>query len=196
MLRDRREVVIRPIEPPDARLLESGLERLSEESRYRRFLGPKPSFSAGELRYLTEVDHSDHEALIAVDRESGDAAGVARYVRAEDDPRSAEVAVVVADDWQAQGLGTAMMDRLAERARQEGVGRFTATLLGTNEAVHRLLRGLGALRSSTTERGETELEIELPARNSRTVVKEALRAAARGELLVLWQGSAGPGDGP
>ena len=188
-LRDGREVLIRPIEPDDAGLLVSGLERLSEESRYRRFLSPKSHFSDAELRYLTEVDHSDHEALIAIDPATGQATAVARYVRADDDRESAEVAVVVADDWQAQGLGTAMVERLAERAGEEGIVRFTATVLGTNEAAQRMLRGLGALRSSTTHSGETELEIDLPARNSRAVVKEALRAAARGDLVVRWRAS-------
>ena len=81
--RDGRAFVIRPLEPDDKPLLVEGLKQMSEESRYRRFLAPKPSFTAAELAYLTEVDHRDHEALIAIEPESGDPVGVARYVRSQ-----------------------------------------------------------------------------------------------------------------
>jgi RimJ/RimL family protein N-acetyltransferase len=182
-LRDGREVLIRAIEPEDGELLSTGLERLSEESRYRRFLGPKTELTDAELLYLTHVDHHDHEALIAVEPQ-GDAVAVARFVRSEKDAEAADVAVVVADDWQGQGLGTLIMDRLAERAQAEGIHRFTATVLGTNERVLALLRRTGALQSSETEDGETDLEIELAEGRRGPVLKETLRAAARGELLL------------
>ncbi len=183
-LRDGRKVSLRPIEPGDARLLASGLERLSDETRYRRFLGPKAELTDAELVYLTHVDHHDHEALIAIDPESGEAVAVARFVRCRDDPEAADVAVVVADDWQEQGLGSAIMDRLAERAQEEGVERFTATVLGTNERVMALLRRTGALRSAGTEAGETDLEIELAGGRRGPLLKATLRAAARGELIL------------
>ncbi len=183
-LRDGREVLLRPIQPGDARLLTSGLERLSEESRYRRFLGPKTELTDAELLYLTHVDHHDHEALIAIDPDSGEAAAVARFVRCQEDPAAADVAVVVADEWQGQGLGSAIMERLAERALEEGVERFTATVLGTNERVMGLLRRTGALRSAGTDAGETDLEIELSPNRRGPVLKETLRAAARGELIL------------
>ena len=72
---------IRPITPGDKSDLASALEESSREAIYRRFLGPHGPLAAAELRYLTEVDHHDHEALVAFDPESGRGVGVARYVR-------------------------------------------------------------------------------------------------------------------
>jgi hypothetical protein len=71
---------VRPIRPQDAAPLRAGFERLSEQSRYRRFLSPMQELSGPMLRYLTEVDHHDHEALIAVGAD-GTIVGVARSVR-------------------------------------------------------------------------------------------------------------------
>ena len=65
--RDGRTIVIRALQPEDKPLLVEGLERMSEQSRYRRFLAPKPSFTGAELAYPTEIDHNDHEALIAIE---------------------------------------------------------------------------------------------------------------------------------
>ena len=87
--RDGSMIVIRALEPDDKPLLVEGLERMSEESRYRRFLAPKPSFTSAELADLTEVDHHDHEALIAIEPESGEPVGVARYVRDTAQPQVA-----------------------------------------------------------------------------------------------------------
>jgi GNAT superfamily N-acetyltransferase len=79
------------------------------------------------LAYLTEVDHHDHEALVAFDDCSSEGVGVAWYVRV--DGATAEAAVTVADDWQGRGLGTALTSMLAERALEEGIDRFTAVVL-------------------------------------------------------------------
>src|ERR1700704_1191416 len=90
------EIEIRPIEPDDKEALASGFDRLSERSRYRRFLSPRGPLTAAELRYFTEVDHRNHEALVAVDRDTGEGVGVARFVRSPDDDKVAEMAVAVA----------------------------------------------------------------------------------------------------
>src|SRR5271166_6358197 len=130
-LRDNSHLTVRPIRPQDAEALRAGFERLSEESRYRRFLSPMSHLSEPTLRYLTEVDHRDHEALVAVGAD-GTLVGVARSVRSRDDPQVAEAAVTVADDWQGRGMGTALLGILADRARSEGISRFTALMLAEN----------------------------------------------------------------
>jgi hypothetical protein len=66
-LRDGSRVLIRPIEPDDRAALAEGFERLSAESRYRRFFAPMPRLRERDLDYLTRVDHRDHEALVAVE---------------------------------------------------------------------------------------------------------------------------------
>ena len=130
--------------PADAGLLADGFARLSDRSRRMRFLGPKEALSAAELRYFTDVDHRDHEALGALDHARGGGVGIARYVRDRDDPHTAEIAVTVIDDWQGRGLGTELLARLSDRACQEGIRRFTAAVAADNAAMTGLLRNFGA----------------------------------------------------
>jgi hypothetical protein len=68
VLRDGSAVLIRQVRSTDAPLLADGFARLSAASRQMRFLGVKKELSAAELRYFTDVDHHDHEALAALDR--------------------------------------------------------------------------------------------------------------------------------
>jgi RimJ/RimL family protein N-acetyltransferase len=143
-LHDGSEVVIRPVRSRDAPLLADGFTRLSVRSRQLRFLTPKKELSPRELRYLTGIDHDDHEALGAVAQADGRGVGVARYVRAADDPQAADIAVIVVDEWQGRGLGTALMAQLSERARGEGIRRFTALVAADNVAVAGMLRRSGA----------------------------------------------------
>jgi hypothetical protein len=77
-LRDGARVTLRPIAPEDKPLLTASFARLSAESRYRRFFTSKNELSPAELAYLVDVDHCDHEAIIAIDPSSGEALGVAR----------------------------------------------------------------------------------------------------------------------
>jgi GNAT superfamily N-acetyltransferase len=182
-LRDGARVTLRQIGPKDKRLLASSFERLSEESRYRRFFTAKSSLSPAELDYLVDVDHHDHEAIVAIDPTSGNGLGVARYVRSADDPELAEVAVTVADDWQGRGLGRALLERLAYRARREGVRRFGARVQSDNLASLGLAAAVGDPERRAA-RGELELVIELPPRRGIGArLSRALRAAAAGSLL-------------
>jgi len=165
VLRDGSTVLIRPVRDTDAPLLADGFARLSARSRQLRFLGPKTSLSPAELRYLTHVDHHDHEALGALDPAGGRGAGIARYIRDADDPQAAEIALTIVDDWQGRGLGTELLARLSGRARQEGIGRFTATVSHDNVAMGYLLRSVGALLTGR-DHGVVEYEIPLrPAEN-------------------------------
>jgi len=144
VLRDGLQVQIRPVRGSDAPLLADGFARLSARSRQQRFLSPKHSLSAAELRFLTEVDHHDHEAIGALSPADGRGVGIARYIRDPGDPEAAEIAVTIADDWQGRGLGTELLARLSERARQEGICRFTATIAYGNAAMATLLQNMGA----------------------------------------------------
>jgi protein lysine acetyltransferase len=125
-------------------LLSDGLAHLSKASIYRRFLGPKNRFTAAELRYLTEVDGWNHVALVAESPASTGERfiGVVRYVRLTDRPDSAEVAFVVADDYQRRGVATLLAEELARRARMRGIRRFTATMSSDNVPAHRLMEKL------------------------------------------------------
>jgi RimJ/RimL family protein N-acetyltransferase len=160
VLRDGSVVLIRPVRPADAELLAEGFERLSPESRRLRFLTAKEALRPGELRYLTDVDHHDHEAIGALDLATGQGAGIARYLRDTKDRRTAEIAVTIVDGWQGRGLGTELVARLAERARAEGIERFVALTAGVNVAMGLLLRHMGGTVLAR-EFGTVEYELDL-----------------------------------
>lgn len=174
-------LVIRPVAPEDKAALSEGFERFNGESRYRRFLSPHERLSASELRYFTEVDHHDHEALIAFDPLSGHGVGVARYVRSQKNREVAEVAVAVVDDWQGCGVGTQLTQALADRARQEGIRTFTAVILAENDRMLSVAKGLGEVRILQREYGTVELTIGLPQDSADRLV-DLLHAVAAGEL--------------
>ena len=143
-LADGTPLVIRRIRADDKGLLARGLERMSKASAQRRFLTAKRTFSSTELRYLTEVDGRSHVALVAESptQPVRHLIAVGRFVRLVDDPEAAEVAIVVADDWQRRGVGSLMTRELAARAKGLGIKRFTATMAADNVAAHKLMRKL------------------------------------------------------
>jgi RimJ/RimL family protein N-acetyltransferase len=159
VLRDGSKVVIRQVQRDDAPLLADGFARLSPESRRLRFLRRKDELSAAELRYFTDTDHHDHEALGALDHPGGRGVGVARYVRDTDDPHTAEIAVTIVDDWQGRGLGTELLARLSGCARAAGIQRFTALVSADNQAAAGLLRGAGG---GVVRRDHGTVEYEIP----------------------------------
>ena len=184
VLRDGSRVVVRPIEPGDKDALLDGFSRLSERSRYRRFLSPTPRLTDSQLRYLTEVDHDRHEAVIAFAEDSGEPIGVARYVRFEDDPAKAEPAVTVVDAWQGRGLGTVLLEEVSERARAAGVERFEATVLASNRPIIALLEHLDRTATERVGEGVMRIEAELPPRGAAPSLRAALRDAAAERLTM------------
>jgi GNAT superfamily N-acetyltransferase len=176
-LRDSRVAVLRALEPDDRERLQQAFERLSPTSRYRRFLRPMEEMSDGEVEYLLSVDHRDHEAILALDPVQDRAVGVARFVRLEAGAHSAEAAVAVVDDWQGQGLGRALLERLSERAREEGIDHFTAVAQAENRRAIEALAALGPTTASY-DGSIVELDIELAPSGLSGALAAALRAAA------------------
>ena len=183
-LRDGRTIAIRPISPDDKELLREGFDRLSPESRRRRFLTPATELSEEDLRYLTEVDHRRHEAMVAIDPESGRIVGSARYVRVPGEREVAEVAVVVGDAWQRLGLATALLYELSARARENGIERFRAYVASDNRVVLDALGRAGAT-SKRSDEGEFEFNVEVPREDLPDRLRTALRAAAAGQLELV-----------
>lgn len=133
---------VRPLRADDRAALLAGFERLSDASRMRRFHGAKPSLSPRELRYLTEIDHQRHEALVAL-AEDGAIVGVARYAAIAGRPGAAELAVVIADDWQGRGVASMLCGALLERAAGNGILEMVATTTPDNGPAKRLTGRLG-----------------------------------------------------
>jgi RimJ/RimL family protein N-acetyltransferase len=161
-LRDGTRALIRPISPKDRERLDEGFQSASAESIFMRFLGPQPRLSSRQLDYLTAIDHVRHEALIAVDPDSGQSFGTARYVRSTDDPATAEFAVGVGDRWMRIGLGTALLNALVVRAREAGITRFTGLIHPDNTAIKRLIeRVAGPYETRLAGQGALEVVVEL-----------------------------------
>src|SRR3954454_20224619 len=98
--------------------------RMSDESRRMRFLAAKPTLSKAELRYLTDLDHTSHDALAAL-APDGRIVAVARYAAWR--PGLAELAIEVIDEYQGRGIGPQLLERTIELARANGYCRLTAS---------------------------------------------------------------------
>ena len=142
-LRDGRVVDVRPLEQRDRQLLEGSIGRLSEESRYLRFGTLKPRMTERELDRLVDVDHHDHEALLAIDPLTGRVVAVVRYIQVPGEPGVVELAATVADDWQGMGLGSALLAGLMQRAFDEGHLAVRANVLAANSRSIAMLRRAG-----------------------------------------------------
>lgn len=180
VLNNGTEVEIRPIRADDGERLQMAHERLSPETRYRRYLGAKPTLSPDDTRYLVEVDGADHVALVAtdtVDGQPGAIVAVARFVRLPHDPTAAEFAIVVGDTFQKRGLGSELVRRLAATALERGITHFRATTLADNMGLFALLRAVAAPGGlSTDPRGsiaDVDVRLAVPATLRRPSVRPA-----------------------
>jgi RimJ/RimL family protein N-acetyltransferase len=164
-LRNGTRVLVRPIEPGDKPRLAAGLRALSNETIRKRFLAAKPRFSSAELRYLTEIDGTNHIALVAVlASDPNRLVAVARCVRMPDREDTAEMAIVVGDPWQGLGLGRALATALADAAVAVGIRHFAATILADNEPARRLMGTFARrLEEGQVSGGVREVMVELAA---------------------------------
>lgn len=181
-LSDGTKVTLRLLRRGDADLLTEGFRRLSTHSKFLRFMGNKADLTEDELRYLTHVDGNMHFALGAVISdpvlvERG--IGVARFVRASEGAQVAEPAVVVTDEFQQRGLGSLLLSRLAEAARERGIDTFRATFHEANAPLRSLLESQH-VHIDQPEAGECTLLVSLGAdANSRAGTSPDLTQAAR-----------------
>lgn len=176
VLADGCEVALRPLEPDEGDLLQEVFDGMGAGSRERRFLTPKDTLTAADLRMLTAVDHHDHEAVVAFSTPAGSPVGVARFVRSTDDSRTADVAVSVVDAWQDRGVGTVLAQWLVARARELGVRRFELVMAHDNEAAARLMhRVLGDVDHARVDHETAEFVVSLDPRprRGRVVLKGA-----------------------
>ena len=157
-------MLFRHIRPDDKGRLAAGLQRLSPESRHRRFLMPKPRFSSSELRHLTEIDGFDHVAIVAVSAADPEVFyAVARFVRLNDDPgrrrpRSSSPTCCRAGAWDASSAAGSPTRR--ERAASGGSPRRCSATTWRRTGCSR--RSPTRLHPSVTS-GLTELVVEIAA---------------------------------
>jgi CRP-like cAMP-binding protein len=156
---DGAELLLRPVLPGDAERFEvSGA--FSRETLYRRYQGGAPT--EARLAYLFEVDYVDHFVWVATEGVDGPVVADARFIRDEDDPASAEVALTVADAYQGRGIGTLLLGALAVAARVDGIERFHARVLSENPSARALGDKVNA-RWEQEEPGVLTTTGEIPA---------------------------------
>ncbi len=162
-LRDGTNVLLRQIRPSDRDRIAAGMSELSPATRYLRFHEAIEQLTDEQLDYLTQVDHVDHEAIVAIDldRPEVPGVGVARYIRNTDDPRVAEAAVTVADRYQGTGAGTLLLGAIARRARRNQVEVFRNYVLDGNHAMLEVFDNLGATRELETD-GLWRVDLAVP----------------------------------
>jgi GNAT superfamily N-acetyltransferase len=185
VLADGTVVLIRPIRPEDAALIREGFDRLSAESRYRRFFGAITHLTDEVLEYLTNVDGVTHVAFVAtqvtLDLKTERGLGVARFVRLADDPEVAEAAVTVVDDMQRKGIGRILLSTLADAARDRGIKRFRGEVLATNAPMQQILAEVSAQvvrADGVTAEYDVELEVPPASGHGASALARLLREAA------------------
>lgn len=145
-LRDGSPILLRPVRPGDKDRFIAGLKLMSMESRYLRFFTPVLDLTEKQLAFLTDVDQTSHVAWGALDPTEPEfpGFGVARYVRLEEDPSIAEVAVAVIDEMHRQGLGSLLLALLYLIGSRSGVKTFRGTIAPANRFLIDWARGLEA----------------------------------------------------
>src|ERR1700733_6527001 len=142
-LRSGDVIRIRQVRPGDAPALARAYANLGEQSLYRRFFTVMPELPDATLKAAVEVDHVNHEALVALPVLSAEIIGECRFIRLPDQPDTAEIGVTVVDAWQGRGLGSALLARLSERAAEAGIEHFTVTFTTDYGSVVALLPARG-----------------------------------------------------
>jgi RimJ/RimL family protein N-acetyltransferase len=142
-LRDGRTIEIRALRPDDREDMLAAIDRTSPRSLQRRFFVPKRGFSEIELAFFMNIDFENHVALVAQIDEDGRQSIVAggRYIVAQ--PGQAEMAFVVVDAYQGQGIATLLMRQLADLARDAGLQELIAEVLPENTAMLKLFKKFG-----------------------------------------------------
>jgi RimJ/RimL family protein N-acetyltransferase len=151
VLRDKRRVEIRALRPDDREELLAAVGRTSDQSLYRRFFAVKGSFTEPEIAFFLNIDFVNHVALVAVLEELGRPriVGGGRYIVVQ--PGRAEVAFVVVDQYQGQGIGSALLRHLATLARGAGIEELIAEVLPDNTSMLKVFEKSGFRLSTRRE---------------------------------------------
>jgi len=170
-LRDGTRLFFHAITPDDRACIAQGFERLSAASRLSRFLRPMARLDAATLDYLSAVDGDRHLA-VGASSSSDERVGLARCVRLEREPDTAEIAVTILDAWQRRGVAPVLVTQLARWADAVAIRKFRALFGYENRAVSRLLAGNG-IAFAPDGSGMAQADIEISA-----ILKAAAPASA------------------
>jgi acyl-CoA synthetase (NDP forming)/GNAT superfamily N-acetyltransferase len=203
LLSDGSTVHLRPIRPADAPAIVDFHSRMSDRTRYLRYFSPYPRIPERDLERFVNVDHADREAFVTV---AGDRiTAVGRYERLGPDSPDAEVAFVVEDAHQGRGIGSVLMEHLAEAARANGISRFVAEVLPQNGGMLRVFSDFGYQVQRRYEDGVVHLSFPIApteksrevqeSREQRTEAKSIARLLAPRGVAVYGASASGQGIG-
>ena len=182
VLGDGTRLRLRPLGSEDRDGVAALFARLSPNSRYWRFLSPKPELTPRELALLTDIDHIHHAAFAAVDQRDASIVGIGRYAQCADRRGVADFAVEVADELQNMCIGTALARLTVQRARDNGFALLTATTLRENRPARALLQRIG-FRAHASDGNEIELELKLDAPSDGPKHTPAIERTQPGNVL-------------
>jgi len=156
-LPNRRRLHIRPLRRCEEGPIRELFAHLSPQSRYRRFLSPMPTLPDSVMRELVAIDYRRRLALVAEhdDGQTAEVVGLASFGAVDD--QSAEVALVVRDEWQRQSVGTTLATRTLQAAEARGFHRFVVHIHSDNTPIRRLLQRIANVVSATAAGGISEL---------------------------------------
>ncbi len=137
-------ITIRPIRPEDANLEKDFVHRLSERSKYFRFMQSLQELTPEMIVRFTQIDYDREMAFVAVtdDNSSPKELGVGRYIM-NPDGNSVEFALVVSDESQCLGIGARILTTLMQAAKYKGVSLFESEVLSVNKPMLSLAKKLG-----------------------------------------------------
>ena len=164
-LHDGTRALVWDLRASDRDAVREGFERLSEQTRFHRFLAAVPHLTDTMLDPLVdEVDGIDHGALalgILDEDGNGVPAGIARMIRYSEDREAADVAVTVIDEFQRRGVATALLAELMRR-RPAGIKRLVTTVTADNAASLAMLHRLGPTVAEPAGPNRLDVVVELP----------------------------------
>jgi GNAT superfamily N-acetyltransferase len=188
-LADGTAVRLRLLRPDDREKLLTAFEQLSAESRYTRFFTAMPRLPDATLTRLLDTDGVNRLAIVAESDDRSTGYGIARFIRLDDAPDTAEAAVVVVDEMQRRGLGKLLLARLAAAARERGITHFRAEVLRTNQAMMALVHDVDHAARASFDGPVAVYDLSLPAHGETEAQHGALfhmlRVAAAGVQVVL-----------
>lgn len=159
-LKNGKSVFIRPIKPTDEHLIVDLFNKLNGDSKYMRFLMPLNALPEELLYRSTHIDYHKNFALVAVIQEDGKDSIIASC-RYGYDPKDnvTDFAIVVRDDWQRNGLGKSLLERIFSIGKEHGISCFVSIIDSTNNIIKHTLRELGYTVKYSYRNGSTFVEV-------------------------------------
>jgi acetyltransferase len=163
-LSDGSHIIIRPIQPQDASLLQTTFGMLSAQSIYFRFMSHKKALTNEEARNFANVDYRTKMAFVAISEENGQPLilGVARYALLDPaHPDLAESAVAVGDGFQHRGIGKLLLGRLVKYARTQGIRYLRGVILLENQVMIEIIKKGGFPHQQQFVDGHYQITIDI-----------------------------------